>query len=67
MIVVLLLAAISLLRVRTAFTLIGRQGEHNVLIMMMTIMNLFVVPILFLLLSALIIFVSFVKDLSYKR
>ena len=67
MIVVLLLAVISLLRVRTTFTLTGRQGEHNVFIMVMTIMNLFVVPIVFLLLSALIIFVSFVKELSYKR
>ena len=64
MIVVFSLAVISLLRVRTTVTLTGCQGEHNVFIMMMTIMNLFVVPMVFLLLSELIVFASFVKELS---
>ena len=53
-----------LLKTRTTVTLTGQHPEHNVFIMIAMIMNLCVVQMLFLL--TLIVFVSFVKELSCK-
>ena len=60
-IALLSLAAIILLRIRTTVTLTGCHREHNVFIMIVTIMSLFVVLMVFL--SVSITFASFVKEL----